>query len=90
MKKIFQKSIIAVCTLVIVACASAGKKFDMNVVNSFVPGKTTINEVTEKLGKPLIRNQLPNNEVILGWSYVASSPLGVKSKSATIHFFLME
>jgi len=86
MKKIFRNLIITTCTLVIAACASSGKKLDMNVVDSFIPGKTTIQEATEKLGKPVIQNQLPNNEVIIGWNYIFSSPLGVKSRSATIKF----
>ncbi len=86
MKKIFTKLIITFSIFIIVACASSGRNFDMNVIDSFIPGQTTLQEAIDKLGPPTARSQLSNGEFMLGWNYATASAVAGRSKSAYIQF----
>ncbi len=85
--KIHKKFIPLVFAFVIVGCATHGRSFDINAIDSLVPGETTIQEVIAKLGKPVNTGKLPNGETILGWNYIIASPFGAKSKFAQIQFY---
>lgn len=47
-----KKIALLIATLMLTACASYGTKVDTNQVAGFVKGKTSYNEVIDKLGKP--------------------------------------
>lgn len=86
MKKHISKAAIILSSLVIAACATHGRSFDINAIESLVPGESTDQEAIAKLGKPVSKHKLPNGETILGWNYIIASPLGAKSKFAQIQF----
>ncbi len=86
MKKYIIKITIIISSLVVTACATHGRSFDINAIDSLVPGETTVQEVIAKLGKPINTGKLPNGETILGWNYIVTSPVGTKSKFAQIQF----
>ncbi len=86
MKKLIQKITLVVCIFVIAACATHGKNFDINAIDSLAPGETTIQEAIAKLGKPVTKSKLANGETILGWNYIIASPVGAKSRFAQIKF----
>ncbi len=87
MKKIFQCIVFTVSALILAACASYGRNFDMNALDSLTPGETTMQEAIAKLGKPTATHKQPNGDTVLGWSYATSNLIsGAETKSASIIF----
>ncbi len=87
MKKIHQYIALTVSALTLVACASGGRNFDINALDSLTPGETTIQEAIAKLGKPTATYKQPNGDTMLGWNYATANIIsGGKSKSALILF----
>lgn len=87
MKKIPKYIAFTVTSLTLAACASSGRNFDINAIDSLTPGETTIQEAIAKLGKPTSMHKQPNGDTMLGWNYVTANLIsGGKSKSAYIFF----
>lgn len=87
MKKIPQYIALTVSALTLVACASSGRNFDINALDSLTPGETTMQEAIAKLGKPTAAHKQPNGDTMLGWNYYTANLIsGGKSKSAHILF----
>lgn len=81
------KSVITiVIALTLVACASAGKKFNMADVDAMIPGQTTIADAKTTLGPPSTEAVGANGNTQLGWGYSSASPLGAEVKTVVILF----
>ncbi len=86
MKKYISKTAIIIISLVISACVTHGRNFDMEKVDALIPGQSTIADATEKLGKPVMKKSGENGEAIYGWRYISSTPMGSKGQVVTISF----
>lgn len=86
MKKHIRKAAIILSSLAIGACATQGRDFDINAIDSFVPGETTNQEVIAKIGNPTTTQKFQNGDFVLGWSYTKTTHFGSKGKMAQIQF----
>ncbi len=86
MKNLMRALSIFIILVLISACATRGRNFDMEKVESLIPGQSTIDDATEKLGKPVMKKSGENGEVIYGWRYITVTPMGSKGQVVTIAF----
>ncbi|WER47680.1 hypothetical protein CupriaWKF_08040 [Cupriavidus sp. WKF15] len=66
-------AMVVVCSLM-AACVSTGVDVMPEQMENFLPGFSTIEDVTGQLGKPTSRAALSNGSTILVYSYATSKP----------------
>jgi len=70
-----QSAVLLTCAL-LAGCVSAGTKVDPNVVSSFQPGITTIDQAEAKLGQPNAVNKLPDGSTIIVYAFTHAQASG--------------
>jgi outer membrane protein assembly factor BamE (lipoprotein component of BamABCDE complex) len=73
MKRLFA---VAVVVVSLAGCVSAGTKVDPNVVSSFQPGVTTLDQAEAKLGTPNSVTKLPDGTTVIGYAFTHAQASG--------------
>lgn len=82
-----RKAIILTMTILLVACATSGTKFEMSAVNAMQPGVTTYDQAVANLGKPFSVNIAADGSKRVVWSWAQGSGLTeVQSRAVGILF----
>ena len=82
----FKDFLVGLAADALAGCASVGTAFDMNVVDTFVAQKTSLQEVKEKLGAPNASTAMPDGSTMYGWTYSKATPGAASTQSVMIKF----
>jgi hypothetical protein len=73
--------------LLVPACATSGKPFDISRANQLRPGISTESDAKSLFGDPVSMQSNPtNNHELLRWIYVHASPVGARGDALAISF----
>jgi hypothetical protein len=81
MNRLYSLSFLSSTSVLLVACATAGTKFNFADIEALTPGVTTETEAISRVGKPYATRMNADGSKQLFWAWVQASPIGASKKS---------
>lgn len=85
-RRLLRTPSIAVAIVLLTACASIGKKFDISKVDQLKPGISTRADAEKLLGPPLAETFVAGDQKLLKWMYSQGTAFGASAANVQILF----